>query len=140
MVDAGSDVIDWLAAIPWEAPVAIIAACITLLAFVRPMLIARTKRKKREKLGDFLHEGKVLETRCAEEKKPPPSDEADDWDERVNAYLEEHLGSDYVASFSNAAGLPMGLTSINSREHRNLHGAIGVRLARLQQFLEELRR
>ena len=90
-------------------------------------------------LGEFLMEGQALSRQCANENEPAPEEEANEWADRTEEYLEEHLGSDYVASYRSAAGLPMGLTSITSRSHRNLDSGIQVRLARLQQFLEELR-
>ena len=61
-------------------------------------------------LGEFLLEGQALSRRCSNEKEPAPQEEADDWAARTEACLEKHLGSDYVASYRNAAGLPMGLT------------------------------
>lgn len=90
-------------------------------------------------LGEFLMEGQALSRRCANEKEPAPEEEAEDWNGRTQADLKKYLGSDYVASYSNAAGLPMGLTSISSKSHRDLQSGIQIRLARLQQFLEELR-
>ena len=143
MFDAGSDVIDWLAAIPWTGVGiggSIVAALAASAHFGRVMLIAWKRGRIREKLGEYLSEGQALSNRCANEKEPAPETEAEDWNERTETYLAEHLGNDYVASYSNAAGLPMGTTSITSKDHRDLNSGIRVRLARLQQFLEELRR
>ena len=118
---------------------AIIAAVVGSLHFGTVIVTARRRRERRERLGDFLLEGRSISLQCANEKEPVPSEEADDWAERAESYLDKHLGSDYVATFRDAAGLPMGLTSITSKPHRDLQSGIMIRLARLQQFLEELR-
>ena len=141
MLDLLSDVIG-LAAIPWEAVGiggAVVAAVAASLHFGQVILIAWNRGRRREKLGRFLREGQELQRQCADERSSPPDAEADGWAARTEAYLKKHLGSDYVASYRNAAGLPMGLTSISSKSHRDLEGGIDMRLARLQQFLEELR-
>lgn len=143
MLDAVSDVLDWLAAIPWDAVGiggAVVAAVAASLHFGQVILTGWQRGKRREKLGEFLFEGQGLEQQCADETKPPPKEEAQDWLERTDAYLAKNLGSDYVASFHNAAGLPTGFTTILSMEHSDIASGIRFRLARLQQFLEELRR
>lgn len=142
MLDTLSDILDWLGAGPWEAVgigAAIIAAFVGSLHFGTVMLIARHRRMRRQRLGEFLHEGQALLRQCSNEQEPAPQQEADSWARRVEAYLEKHLGGDYIASFRDGAGLPMGVTAIMSVAHRNLEGGIKIRLARLQQFLEELR-
>jgi len=112
------------------------------LAFheIRTKLSEKTKKSEiRATLGRFLSEGQKIALLCSSEREPPPEKEAVDWVMGVEAFLAEHLGGDYVASFHSSAGLPLGLTSISSREHRNIDNYISVRLARLQQFLGELR-
>jgi len=90
-------------------------------------------------LGEFLEEGRELDVKCHNMEEPPPLDEADDWDNRVEAFLREELDQSYVARYPNHEGLPTSFTSLRG-EHRNLSGAIGTRLARLEQFLGELAR
>ena len=144
MFDVGSDVIDLLVGIPWwgvvVGAVGFLASVVGLFAFGRAVLLAWKGRRKRAALGEFLMEGQAIQRQCADEKSPPPDDEADDWAARIETYLDKNLGTDYVASFRSAAGLPMGMTMIMSQTHRNVQSFLTVRLARLQQFLEELRR
>ena len=81
MFDAGSDVIDWLAAIPWTGVGiggSIVAAIAASAHFGRVMLIAWRRGRIREKLGEFLSEGQALSNRCANEKEPAPGAEAED--------------------------------------------------------------
>ncbi len=139
MLDVGG----WLSNIPWEA-IGIAASVISAIAasylVARVLLDARTRSKTRTQLGLFLIEGQQLHNRCHDEKMPPPIEETQDWLERAHAYLADHLGDDYVATFHNAAGLPAGFTTIMSMEHSDVANGIKFRLARLQQFLDELRR
>jgi len=92
----------------------------------------------RLKLAEFINEGTELRRRCANESEPPPVAEADQWAERTEAFLRSSLDESYVARFGNAAGLPMVGTAISSIPHRTLWFGIHVRLARLNEFLEEL--
>jgi len=96
------------------------------------------KQAIKDTLGRFLDEGRQLQRQCANENEPPPSEEADDWAARVEAYLIEHLGQSYVSRFRSPAGLPMAATSISSVAHRNLWGGICTRLSRLDQFIGEI--
>ena len=141
MLDGGSDVIDWLVAFPWEAlgiGAAIILAPISFIAFSWTVLRAAAKRRKRRSIGDFVFEGQELVRRCGEE--PPPQDETDDWAQRVEAYLEKDLGSDYVASFRSDAGLPPFTPAFRKGPSRRLEMEIKISLARLEEFLDEQRR
>ena len=141
-MDFLSDVIDWLVGIPWwglvVGGVGFPASVVGLVTFGRAALMARKGRLRREVLGEFLMEGQALERQCADERQPAPETETEDWAARTEYYLQK-MGSDYVASFRSAAGLPMGMTTIMSQTHRNVQGFLTVRLTRLQQFLEELR-
>ena len=90
------------------------------------------KQRTRVALAKFLEEGRVLLSQCSDEKEPPPNAQADDWAARTEAFFSEHLDESYVARFRSHSGSPMGLTSISSRDHRNLGGGINTRLARLE--------
>jgi len=92
----------------------------------------------KDALSEFMNEGLQLRRQCADENKPPPNDEANDWATRVEAYLANHRGESYVSRFRSDAGLPMTATSISSMPHRNLWGGIHTRLSRLEQFIAEI--
>jgi len=96
------------------------------------------RREIRESLGGFLTQGRQLRSRCANEQEPPPNAEGDEWAATVETFLRERLGESYIARFQSDAGLPLSATSISSIPHRMLWGRINTRMARLQQFLEEL--
>jgi hypothetical protein len=97
------------------------------------------KAETRARLAELWSEGDQLARQCRNEREPPPNDEADDWARRAEEYLAAELGADYVATFRSADGLPMGFTTIQSMEHSRLDSGIRMRLARLQQFLDQLR-
>lgn len=143
MVDAASDIIDWVAELTWNGAgivASILVAVIVVSGVIADRASAWRTTNKRKQLGLFLIEGQQLHTQCHDEKQPPPIEETNDWLQRVHDYLADHLGDDYVATFHNEAGLPSGYTTISSMEHSGVAGAIKFRLARLQQFLDELRR
>ncbi len=98
------------------------------------------KRGIRQDLGQFLGEGQQIKVKCANEKEDAPGQEADEWAERVATYLAQELGEDYANTFYSNDGLPMGFSSISSLKHRNVSGFMSNRLARLNEFLRELRR
>jgi len=96
------------------------------------------RRAIRVKMAEFIKEGLALTRRCANESEPPPTEEADEWAARTESFLRTNLDESYVARFRSSSGLPLWATSINSAPHRKLSTGIHVRLARLNQFLEEL--
>lgn len=100
----------------------------------------QTKATKitKERLADLLLVGQDLLRRVADQNQPAPTAEADKWASDTEGFLLETLGSPYVVRFRDASGLPFGLTSLQSEEHRKLQGGIRTRTARLQQFLSEL--
>ena len=105
---------------------------------LRAKIINETKKKKiRKVLADFLTEGNALA--IIDQSKEPPEKEVSDWINRVTAYLEENLGEDYVASFLDCHGLPMGVTRLSSPIHQSVEAFMRSSLSRLQQFLTELR-
>jgi len=90
-------------------------------------------------LATFVTEGNRLMERCNDETVPPPEAEAEAWASRVEEFLVENFGQGYVARFRNGAGLPAGVTTIRSIPHRQLWGGLRVRMARLNEFITELR-
>jgi len=100
---------------------------------------AGRRAETRTRLAELWSEGDQLARQCRNEREPPPNDAADDWAARTEGYLAAELGTDYVATFRSGDGLPMGFTTIQSMEHSRLDSGIRVRLARLQQFLDQLR-
>lgn len=99
------------------------------------------KRKIRNSLGAFLAEGEMLSAFCAREQLPPPEHEAVDWYHRVVAYLNEtpSLGTPYAVRFNSSSGLPLSATSTLSAPHRKVFGYLKPKLARLHEFISELR-
>ena len=98
------------------------------------------RRATRNMLGQFLGEGQQIAIRAADESVPPPTKEGDEWLQKLCDYLSnnESLGPAYVARLNNASGLPMAMTSIRSTEHRKINSAVKFRLARIEQFLQEM--
>lgn len=105
----------------------------------QPLNDKAKRRAMRETLAEFLKEGEQIKRQCRNEKEKAPKKEALDWAEKVAKYLTENLGSDYEATFYNSDGLPVGFTVLSSPEHQNIEAYMKFRIARLQQFLTELR-
>jgi hypothetical protein len=98
----------------------------------------RQRRQKiRETLGKFLEEGRRLHHRCSDETVPPPTAEAEGWAARAEAWFAAELDSSYISRFRSDAGLPMTFSPMRSERHIRLWGGVGVRLTRLDQFLQE---
>ena len=97
------------------------------------------KRETREKLGEFLEQGQTLKRKCANEKDPPPDEEADTWASEVESYLSDELDDSYISRFRSSAGVPLTANSISSIPHRNLWAGIHTRLYQLEKFIEQLR-
>jgi hypothetical protein len=89
-------------------------------------------------LGLLLVQGMAERQKCGDETLAAPLQEAKQWVDEVNDYLEKQLGARYLARFSSSAGLPMSATSIASMEHRRLWGQLHYREARLTEFIQEL--
>ena len=96
-------------------------------------------RKIRETLGGYLGEGEEIKNECHNESIPAPEEKAAAWAEKVAKYLEINLGKDYRNAFYNSDGLNAGFTTISSRDHSRIQVFMRCRLARIQQFLAELR-
>jgi hypothetical protein len=76
------------------------------------------KKKRRETLGVFLEQGQTLKRKCANEKDPPPNEEADTWASEVESYLSDELDDSYISRFRSSAGVPLTANSISSIPHR----------------------
>ena len=94
----------------------------------------------REQLGTFLGQGNALMQKCHNESVAPPQQEVGVWTMGIDEYLASVLGQSYAARFRSDAGLPLTATAISSPAHRTLWYAIFFRVARLEQFSEELPR
>jgi len=112
---------------------------------IKKLEAARLTKEKiqstKNALAAFLEEGRAVVQRCANESEPAPETEAQDWLNRLLAYLAaaDGLGLSYVARVNSHQGIPIGMTSIQSKVHRNISSNVGYRLARLHEFLAELR-
>lgn len=110
---------------------------------VRQELEARREQQQRrreigEAVGWLWSEGTELRNQCTNEREPPPVGEFNDWVARTEEYLAAHLDASYIARFRDSAGLSAPPTKIQSRAHVALWASIWTRLARLEQFIQEL--
>lgn len=111
------------------------------LESLRSQLDEREQRSTiRSQLASLIEQGEQLVRQCRNQTIDPPEKEADEWSSQVESYLASNLGDDYIATFRSHDGLPMGTTTLSSARHRQLESGLKTRLARLQQFLIELRR
>jgi len=92
----------------------------------------------REKLGLLLSKGQEIRGKCANEKIPPPEDEANEWASEVEEFLVRELDRSYVSRFRSDAGVPFAANSISSVPHRNLWAGVHTRLFQLERFIEQL--
>ena len=132
-----------IAAVIGKAPVIYvilgsIAGPLFLLGVAWFLVVQGQKTLIKNRLGAFLEEGGALVHLCQDEKQPSPDDEANAWNTNTEAFLGKYLGDSYVARFHSGAGLSTGYTTLISLEHRRLMGGLRVRMARLNEFLQEM--
>jgi hypothetical protein len=99
-------------------------------------------------LGRFIGEGQELISLIYESQKPKlenqpdpppiPENEANEWANRVETFLQEHFGEGYVHRFRSHAGLPLGSTRLFGGLPVRLESGIKTRIARLEQFSQEI--
>ena len=138
MIDTWSDGIDWIFEITWNGAgiaASILVAVIMVSTILWNIAASTIRARKRHKLVEFVSEGQELLELCSTD---PPDDRTKDWAERAQGYLGQHLGPRSVAIFGSNAGLPPLRAYTNSKDE-GLELAIKIRLARLEQFLTELR-
>ena len=92
----------------------------------------RRYQKLREALGEFLEECSVIQNRT--DSDPLPIDDANDWIERVDAFLLNQLDRSYVARFSNFSGM---VFHGDGSQRSNLRNALQGRSRRMHEFLQE---
>ncbi len=141
----------------WLVPTGVAVAVVSARLIAAPYWIAREDQTKiagleaeridrakkedmRNTIGGFINEAVAIIDRSRDQTTPPPKDDANAWFGRVLHFLENTpgLGVSYIARLNNAEVLPMMTSSIMSKEHNQLSGALRYRVARLNQFLAEL--
>ncbi len=90
-------------------------------------------------LGKFLSDGNAIMGNCRQRDRPPPKDEAEIWLRELTDFLQENLGTAYVARVNDGGSAPVGFMS-QYREHDTIYNAIRVRVYHLQEFLKEMSR
>jgi hypothetical protein len=99
---------------------------------------ARHRRDIVVQLGDFLQQGTGLLQRVRRESETSPDLDAERWNVVATNYIEKNLGISFVHRFVDPSGIPIGSSSLQSEERRAIEDRIQTRLARLQQFIDEL--
>ena len=98
------------------------------------------RRAIRNRLGEFMDRGRELADLAAKQDLPPPETEGNKWLQDLTQFLDntDGLGPAYVARLNNSNGLPVMHSSIISEPHRKISLGLRFRLARLEQFLQEM--
>jgi hypothetical protein len=93
----------------------------------------------REQLGTLLAEGRTLLRIAQLDQEPAPLVAAEEWNQRVTGYLASAIGGSFARRFGDEPRLPAGESTLQSDTHRELELDLRIRIARLEQFLSELR-
>jgi hypothetical protein len=102
---------------------------------------ARRKARTRIEVAEFIETGGHVLNRCYDESQDAPVNEAQAWLDEVIIYIREsqELGPSYIPRFQNPHGIPAPQFPVTlAPERLQLVTAISFRLARLEQFLQEL--
>ena len=138
MVDAWSAIIDWITKVTWGGAgigASILVAVVVVSGLVWDVVAGRLRRRKQDKLSEFVSEGQELLHR--RDDGTPPHHEAIDWTTRIEEYLQKKLETRHVLAFRSSAGLPPIETTARKGAHRRLERYIQIRLARLEEILKE---
>jgi len=100
---------------------------------------ARTAKKKhiREQLGKFIEDGNALKSRCEDSALPVPLADANDWNRRVETFLETELGHSYVIRFRDRTGIFQSEIINGDDAHTYMWSAFYNFLFRLEQFSQQ---
>jgi hypothetical protein len=89
--------------------------------------------------GRFIESGQDVLVSCSYIGRPVPNEAADRWEEAVHKYLRENLDPIYFSRFRNWSDIPKEDFGLPSQPHEELWQAMRARLARLHQYINELR-
>jgi hypothetical protein len=99
------------------------------------------RREVTEQLAQFLAEGRDLQARCFTAEPAEMKVVVNEWSGRVGNFLYERFGRVFVERFITDAGLPMsGVPNRMPHKTEGWYQVIGARMARLNQFIQELGR
>jgi hypothetical protein len=86
-----------------------------------------------DELGKFLEEGQALMARAQDHDQPLPTEEANDWGQRLEEFVRERMGVAKAAVLTNFSGMTF---FSNGSDRANLRNGIDGRLRRIVQFIE----
>lgn len=101
---------------------------------------ARTAKKKyiREQLGKFIEDGNAIKIRCEDSALPVPLADANDWNGRVETFLETELCHSYVVRFRDHTGIFQSEILMNGDDaHVYMWSAFYNFIFRLEQFSQQ---
>lgn len=98
---------------------------------------ASRRRKIREDLGQLLSEGLEFQRKFAQTPPEATEAEAQEWLDRVGAYLETELDSSYVARMCDTSVVPPAYTALRGDQVK-LWSGVRSKVFHLQQFIREL--
>lgn len=107
------------------------------LSIVAMLKTQQQKAQLRDEIGELMLHGAMLKRECADETRPEPEAEANQWLAGVIEYLQKNMGVSYVARVNDGSAVPIGLTSL-SGNRAALDSGLRIRLYHLDQFLREL--
>jgi len=96
------------------------------------------RRAARAAFGVFLGQGTELMSKCCNEAVPPPREEVEDWANKITVFVLAQLDESYIARMNDGSGMPLGMCTLTSVEHRNVYSAIKRINFRMNQFIGEL--
>ena len=97
----------------------------------------RAKKKEiRQMLGSFMEECRELMTKCVNEKDPPEK-ETEDLISRLQSYLNDNLGDEYIARINSGAGIT-GFISTDVK-HPSYWTQFNRWMVRLGQFIADFK-
>jgi hypothetical protein len=90
-------------------------------------------------LGQFIESGQEILVSCTYIGKPVPREVTDRWEQQVHKFIKDNLDPIYFSRFRNWSDIPKEEFGFPSQPHEELWQGMRARLARLHQYINELR-
>lgn len=129
---------NWSTTVPWSAYVAIALIALVVLAnweqFKRYYRsLTDDEPPLADELAKFLKEGQELFARATKQSEPFPTDDANDWAQRLSEFVGSRMGVARAALLTNFSGMTF---YSDGSERSKLTNAIEGRLRRIGEFIE----
>ena len=96
------------------------------------------KRATSDRLAEFVHEARELETKCRGDERPPTAGMGD-WMAGTKQFLRKNLGEGYVVRFEDNTGLNLEAARLPPGPNQHMAAGLLLRIGHLLEFIKEMK-